>query len=287
MPQPAPRTDAAPAGPPELEGWAGEVRVNLVRLAALLAFYGYHLLNTFAARDPGVSGAYHLSVTALAMAWSAGAAALYFLLSRRRPLPALAYGATAWDIVLVAALVMLAGGPKSPLVVLYFLVIAAAPPRLSLPAVYAATVGSVAAYLFLLGHYAFYAVGHDRYYASPELRVPRTQEAVLVLALLGAGVLAGQAVRQARRLAGGGPGAADVAGPTADERRWAARGIAVGLLGMAALVGLGLLLPLSGAGAERGPGEGLSWPALALLGAAFLAAVGAAVAEAVRPGGRP
>jgi hypothetical protein len=285
--QAAPRADAAPAGPQELEGWAGEVRVNLVRLAALLAFYGYHLLNTFVARDPGVSGAYHLSVTALAMVWSAGAAALHFLLSRRRPPPALAYWATAWDIVLVAVLVMLAGGPKSPLVVLYFLVIAAAPPRLSLPAVYAATLGSVAAYLFLLGHYAFYAVGYDRYYASPELRVPRTQEAVLVLALLGAGVLAGQAVRQARRLARGGPGAAGVAGPTADERRRAMRGVAAGLLGMAALVGLGLLLPVLGVGAGRGSGEGPSWPALGLLAAAFLAAVGASVVEAARSEGRP
>jgi hypothetical protein len=179
--QAAPPTDAAPAGPQELESWAGEVRVNLVRLAALVAFYGYHLFNTFAAGDPGVSGAYHLSVTALAMVWSVGVAALYFLLSRRPPPPALLYGTTAWDIVLIAVLVMLAGGPKSPLVILYFLVIAAAAPRLSLPAVYAATLGSVAAYLFLLGHYAFYVVGYDRYYASPELRVPRTEEAVFVL----------------------------------------------------------------------------------------------------------
>jgi hypothetical protein len=261
------------------------VRVNLVRLAALLALYGYHLFNAFAARDPAVGGAYHLSVTALAMVWSVGAAALYFLLSRRRPPPALMYWATAWDTVLIAALVMLAGGPKSPLVILYFLVVAAAPPRLSLPLVYAATLGSLAAYLFLLGHYAFYVVGYARYYASPGLRVPRTQEAVFVLALLAAGVLAGQAVRQARRLAQGRPAAPEVTGPAADERRRAARAVAAGLLGMAALVGLGLLLPVLGAGAERGPGEGLSWPAFALLGAVFLAAVGASVVEAVRPEG--
>jgi hypothetical protein len=222
------------------------------------------------------------------MVWSVGVAALYFLLSRRRPPPALMYWTTAWDVVLVAVLVMVAGGPKSPLVLLYFLVIAAAPLRLSLPLVYAATLGSVAAYAFLLGHYAFYVVGFDRYYATPEVRVPRTQEAVFVLGLLAAGVLAGQGVRQARRLAQGLPAAPEAAGPTADDLRSATRGVAGGLLGMAVLVGLGLLLPLLGAGAARGPGEGPSWPALALLGVVFLAAVGASVVEAVRPeGGGP
>src|SRR4051812_33964521 len=34
-----------------LEAWAGEVRVNLVRVAALVAFYGYHLLNVYALSD--------------------------------------------------------------------------------------------------------------------------------------------------------------------------------------------------------------------------------------------
>ena len=28
-----------------IEAWAGEVRVNLIRLAALAMFYGYHVLN--------------------------------------------------------------------------------------------------------------------------------------------------------------------------------------------------------------------------------------------------
>ena len=41
-----------------LEAWAGEVRVNLIRLVAVLAFYGHHLVNIFVIRDdPSLQGA--------------------------------------------------------------------------------------------------------------------------------------------------------------------------------------------------------------------------------------
>ena len=125
--------------PPQLrsalrsESWAGEVRVNLVRLAALIGFYGYHLANVWLSRDdPGLAGDYHLKVTALSMVWSIGVLVLYLCLARRWVPPALKYAVTVWDLVLVTTLLVLAGGPNSPLVILYFLVIAAAPLRLSL-----------------------------------------------------------------------------------------------------------------------------------------------------------
>src|SRR5437764_9342267 len=88
--------------PRRLEGWAGEARLNLVRLAAVLLFYGYHLLNVFLSRgDAELSGPYHLSVTALVMVWSTGAAALWLYLARRQAPPALKYVVTAWDTVLI------------------------------------------------------------------------------------------------------------------------------------------------------------------------------------------
>src|SRR5439155_899450 len=121
--------------------------------------------------------------------------------------PWLKFATTAADIVLITALLTLSGGPRSPLLVLYFLVIGAAALRLSLELVYAATLGSILAYLILLGHHAFYTVGYDRYYDNPELRVPRSHEVIFVLGLIVAGALAGQVVRQARRLAGGYPAA--------------------------------------------------------------------------------
>jgi hypothetical protein len=202
---------ANPAGAPwadarRLEGWAGEVRVNLVRVAAILAFYAYHLLNVYVFRDdPTLVGPFHVATTALTVAWSILAFAVYYLLSNRAVWPVLKYAATAGDLALLTLLLAEAGGVKSPLVVLYFLVIAAAPLRLSLPLVYAATLGSIACYLVLLGAYAWFQVGWEEYYSNPLVRVPRTQQVIFVLALGTAGFLAGQTVRQARRLVRGYP----------------------------------------------------------------------------------
>src|SRR4051794_39481292 len=124
------------------------MRVNLVRLLALIAFYGQHLLNVYFSRgDSALTGAFHLAVTALCIAWSIVALMLYVCLSRRWVPPGLKFAATAADLVLITALLTLSGGPRSPLLVLYFLVIGAAALRLSLGLVYAATLGAVAAYL--------------------------------------------------------------------------------------------------------------------------------------------
>jgi hypothetical protein len=188
-----------------IESWAGEVRVNLIRLAALLAFYGYHLVNVYFFRDdPASAGAFHVAVTALVLAWSIGVVVLHLCLSRRWVPPALKYVAVLADILFLTMLLAVAGGPRSPLVVLYFLVIASAVLRLALPLVYVATVASIVSYVMLLGHHAYILVGYEKYYAqgSPE-RIPRTQQVIFVLALAVAGFLAGQVVRQTRRLVAG------------------------------------------------------------------------------------
>ncbi len=270
---------AGPEGVERAEAWVGEIRVNLIRLASLVAFYAYHLINVATSDDLAVGGNYHLAATGLALVWSVGIAALYFLLSRRPAPTALAGWATVWDLSMVTALVLLAGGPRSPLLVLYFIVIAAAPLRLIVAPVYVATLGAVAAYAFLLGHYVVGVVGYQRYYASPELRVPRTQQAVLVLALLACGTLAGQAARQARRLAQEAKvGARGISAGA--ELRLAGRFFAAGLSVMVVLVGIGLLLPALGVGATRSADGGKPWAALLVLGAVFVVAVGAAFTAA-------
>ena len=101
---------------------------------------------------------------------------------------------------MVTTLCAIAGGPRTPLVVLFFAVIASAPLRLSLRLVYVTTIGAVLGYLFLLGYYAWYVIGWTKYYSTPDLRIPRSAEAIVVLALLTTGVFAGQVVRQARRM---------------------------------------------------------------------------------------
>lgn len=204
----APAPDTAWADVQRLEGWAGEVRVNLLRLATLVAFYGQHVVNAYlVGTDSGLRGAFHARVTGLVVAWLVGIVALHVCLLRRWVPPWLKFAAVGWDVALVTTLLALPGvGPKSPLLVLYFLVIASTTLRLSLPLVYTATFASMAGYMVALGAFVFLHVGADKYYAEGFAdRVPRHHEVMFLFGLGGAGLIAGQAVRQARRLVLGHP----------------------------------------------------------------------------------
>lgn len=202
-------TDDSWADARRIEAWAGEVRVNLFRLAALIAFYGHHLLTVYVFSDgPAASGPFNSAVTALVMAWAGAVVVLHLCLTRRWVPPALKFVSTGWDVLLVTVLLAVSahpqanGGPgdaRSLLAVLYFLVIASSPLRLTLPLVYAATLASMAGYICVLG-YAKYVLQ-----LPAELRPPRAGQITFLLALGAAGILAGQSVRQARRLAAGYP----------------------------------------------------------------------------------
>src|SRR5260370_34279280 len=88
------------------------------------------------------------------------------------------------------ALLMSRDGPHSPLIFLYFLVIAAAPLRLSLPLVYAATLGAMGAATLMMGHYVFVGVGRENYYDLHNAnRGARTADVIFLLSLGVAGVL--------------------------------------------------------------------------------------------------
>ena len=58
----------------QTEAWAGEVRVNMIRLVALTAFYSYHLLHVFAiSDDPTLPGSFHQTVSLVVFTWATGA----------------------------------------------------------------------------------------------------------------------------------------------------------------------------------------------------------------------
>jgi hypothetical protein len=187
-----------------LEGWAGETRVNLIRAAALVAFYGHHLVNVYLLKeDPSLRGQFHASVTGVVLIWAFVVLLLHVCLLRRYVPPALKYLSTANDLVLLTTMLMVSGaGPNTPLMMLYFLIIASAPLRLSLRLVYVAAFGSMAAGVALVGYQYFFLLGPEKYYESPE-RVPHASQIIYLLALGAAGILAGQVVRQARRLVEG------------------------------------------------------------------------------------
>jgi hypothetical protein len=202
-------TGAGPADLPEnseenlyrAEAWAGEVRINLIRLAALVFFYAHHLSSVYLFKDdPEMTEGKQAAVTVLVLLWALAAVGLHFVLSRRWLPPGLPFLSVGLDLAMIGLLVGSVGGPKSSLVLLFFLVIASAPPRMSLGAVYTATLGSLGVYLALLTYYVYFQVGSNMYYSDPARRIPRSSQIIFVLALLTAGFLAGQAVRQARRL---------------------------------------------------------------------------------------
>ncbi len=190
--------DYAWADARRLESWAGELRLNLIRLLAITGFYGYHLLDAYLIRDdPALRGRYHILVSAVTFAWAVGALVLQLYLINRWVPAALKYVATVWDLVMITAVLIVGRDPASFLTALYVLVVAAAPLRLALPLIYTATFGAMAAFMAFHGYIRFWlelSVGE---------RLPHSQQVIFLLVLGAAGLIAGQVVRQARRLAGG------------------------------------------------------------------------------------
>ena len=183
-----------------IEALAGEARVNVIRLAAVFAFYLRHVIALAQAPAGAEAGRYHLGATCVTGTWFAAVLAIHLCLWRRYLPPWLKYVACAFDLLMVTLLGMLRADPRTPLVLLYFPVIVSAALRLSLGLIYFATTGAALGYLAVLGYYAWHVVGFDRYYATPSVRIPRGDEAIFLLALIVTGLFAGQVVRQARRL---------------------------------------------------------------------------------------
>jgi len=174
-----------------VENWAGELRINVLRAAGVVAFYGHHLFNQVVLKEPFPPN-YTAAVTAVAVAWAAGALALHVALSNLWMPPALRFLSVGFDALMTTSLLLISDGPRSPLIVVLFLVVATAPLRLDLRVVWTATILALLSYAFVCGHAKW---------VRPENRVPRRQEVVVALGLALAGFLAGQAVRQARRFA--------------------------------------------------------------------------------------
>jgi hypothetical protein len=184
-----------------IEAWAGEMRVNVIRIVAIAIFYSRHLIEMFLSpKDAPVRGLYHLRVTAVIVAWAGAAAMVHILLSRRHYPPMMKFATALLDVLMITLLCAITGDAQTPLLLLYFAAIATAPLRLSLPLVYVTTFGSMLGYLCVLAYYAWYLVGFEMYYATPTLQIPRSHEIIVLLTMGVTGLLAGQVVRQARRM---------------------------------------------------------------------------------------
>jgi hypothetical protein len=185
-----------------VERWGefeGEARANLLRLAAIAAFYLVELANAQGFRlgpfelPQVVERPFHRAVTAVAVAWVLLALGVWACLRLRFLPSALKYMSTGADLALMTCVLVVADGPRSPLIVGYFLIVAVAALRFSLPLVRFATLGALAAYLVLLGY--------ARWFAVRDVRVPRYHEVLFLLALGLTGITLGQVLRRVRAMA--------------------------------------------------------------------------------------
>ena len=169
---------------------------------AIAGFYAIHLLNRYGVHvgalempplEDGIDEKLHAQVTALAVVWLVVALAVRVCLQSRMFPPLLKYASTAIDLFLLTSILCILDGPRSPLVVAYFPVLAAAALRFHSRLVAFATCGCMLGYLILNGY--------ARWFSERDLQVPRYSQLIVLLAILLTGVLLGQLTSRSRRVA--------------------------------------------------------------------------------------
>jgi hypothetical protein len=186
------------------QAYDGELRGNLLRLIAIAAFYAIHLYDYLSVKGtlegPPLEELrhFHKAVTVLAIAWTFVGLAILVCLKRRLFPNWLKYATAGADLLLLTSILSVADGPRSPLVAAYFLVIVVSGLRFSLPLVRCTTIGAMCGYIVLLG----LAKWPDRFgRPAVDLRVPRREQLIVLLALALSGVILGQIVRRVRLMA--------------------------------------------------------------------------------------
>ena len=191
--------------------YEAELRVNLLRLGAIGSFYIVHLVHHLAAGgkypalaalglDSGavLTGQTHAALTCVVLVWVMIALWIHRSLSWRVFPGWLMYASTVGDVILLTAVLVLTSGPTSPLIAGYFLIVMMSGLRFDLPLVRCATAATVVSYLVVLGC-AKWPMGLSKLNALAS--IPRYQQLMVIAALLLAGVVVGQGVRQTRQFA--------------------------------------------------------------------------------------
>lgn len=173
----------------------GEGRANLLRVAAIGAFYSVQLVQYYGVgrADPNLL-LFHQRATAVAVAWAMLALAVLLCLRRRVFPAALKYCSTGGDILLLMALVWLAGGPASAIARAFFLIIALSALRFSLGLIWFSTLGSMLAYEALVGM-------ADQTWFDADHAIPPVENMIMLVSLGLTGLIMGQVIRRTRSLA--------------------------------------------------------------------------------------
>ena len=191
--------------------YEGEARANLLRIITVGTFYLLHLWNYFSSQGKlpswgflqlaevgKIDRRFHVMATFLALAWITLAAGVHFALQDRvfpRWLPTVT---TLCDVVFLTCVLCISNGPRSPLVVGYFLILAAAALRFSLSLIRLIALATIVGYLAVLGCAKWPTVfGRS---SEVELTIPRFHQLVVIVALALTGIVLGQIIRCVRNL---------------------------------------------------------------------------------------
>lgn len=174
----------------------GESRANLLRMIAIGGFYLVQLVQYYwLEKQAAAAVPFHQRATALAVAGTMVALGVTLCLRRQIFPAALKYVSATCDIVLVTALVWLAGGPLSPATRAFFLVIALSALRFDLGLIWYTTLGCLLAYEGLVGW-------ADPKWFDAEHAVPVVDNLLMLVSLGLTGVILGQVIRRVRQAAG-------------------------------------------------------------------------------------
>ncbi len=172
--------------------YEGELRAGAIRTCVVLVLYSVQLLHFFVFSErTAAEQTFHRQVSYLTAIWLV--VSLIALVSIARfSLPGwLKYLTTCLDLVLLTVASHLGNGPTSPVVLGYWIVLAIASLRGSLPLVWFSTVSSMACYLLLVG-------SRDSAWFDADHSTPPVNQLVTLVALAATGITLGQLLRMHR-----------------------------------------------------------------------------------------
>jgi hypothetical protein len=174
--------------------YEGELRAAFLRVVLVAAFYGAQLLHfsVFAQRTEAEQ-MFHRQSTYVAAGWLFVSLAVLVALTRHWLPRWLKYVTVGVDLILLTLIAAIGSGPNSPIVVVFWVVVALAALRCNLGLIWFGTIGAMAAYLCLVGL-------RDPVWFDAEHVTAPIEQVVVHLSLAGAGLVAGQLVRMMRQV---------------------------------------------------------------------------------------
>ncbi len=174
--------------------YEGELRSAFLRIVLVAALYAAQLLHfaVFAERNEAEQ-LFHRQATFVAAGWLFVSLAVLVALTRHWLPGWLKFVSVAVDLILLTLLAALGSGVASPLVFVYWVVIALAGMRCNLALIWFAAIGSMAAYLVLVG------MRDPVWFDANHVTAP-IEQLVVHISLAAAGLIVSQLVRMMRQV---------------------------------------------------------------------------------------